>query len=71
MDVIAIDFETANNHASSACQLAAVVVRDSQIVSEHSWLIRPPRMFFSPRNIEIHGIRPEAVREAPTMEQVW
>lgn len=71
MDVIAIDFETANNHASSACQLAAVVVRDSQIVSEHNWLIRPPRMFFSPRNIEIHGIRPEAVREAPTMEQVW
>lgn len=71
MDVIAIDFETANNHASSACQLAAVVVRDSQIVSEHSWLIRPPRMYFSPRNIEIHGIHPEAVREAPTMEQVW
>lgn len=71
MDVIAIDFETANNHASSACQLAAVVVRDSQIVSEHSWLIRPPRMYFSPRNIEIHGIHPDAVRDAPTMEQVW
>ena len=71
MDVIAIDFETANNHASSACQLAAVVVRDSQIVAEHSWLIRPPRMYFSPRNIEIHGIHPEDVREAPTMEQVW
>ena len=71
MDVVAIDFETANNSASSACQLAAVVVRDSQIVSEHSWLIRPPRLFFSPRNIEIHGIRPADVRDAPTMEQVW
>lgn len=71
MDVVAIDFETANNRADSACQLAAVVVRDSQIVSEHSWLIRPPRMYFSPRNIAIHGIRPEDVRQAPTMEQVW
>lgn len=71
MDVVAIDFETANNSASSACQLAAVVVRDSQIVAEHSWLIRPPRLYFSPRNIEIHGIRPADVRDAPTMEQVW
>ncbi len=71
MDVVAIDFETANNRADSACQLAAVVVRDSQIVSEHSWLIRPPRMYFSPRNIAIHGIRPEDVSQAPTMEQVW
>lgn len=71
MDVVAIDFETANSRADSACQLAAVVVRDSQIVSEHSWLIRPPRMYFSPRNIAIHGIRPEDVDQAPTMEQVW
>lgn len=71
MDVVAIDFETANNRADSACQLAAVVVRDSQIVSEHSWLIRPPRMYFSPRNIAIHGIRPADVEQAPTMEQVW
>lgn len=71
MDVVAIDFETANSRADSACQLAAVVVRDSQIVSEHSWLIRPPRMYFSPRNIAIHGIRPQDVLQAPTIEQVW
>lgn len=71
MDVVAIDFETANGQASSACQLAAVVLRDSQIVAEHSWLIRPPRMYFSPRNIAVHGIRPEDVLDAPSMEQVW
>ncbi len=71
MDVVAIDFETANHHASSACQLAAVVVCNSEIVAEHSWLIRPPRMYFSPRNIDIHGIGPSDVRDAPTMEQVW
>ncbi len=71
MDVVAIDFETANGQASSACQLAAVVVRDSQIVTEHSWLIRPPGMYFSPRNIAVHGIRPKDVLDAPDMEQVW
>jgi DNA polymerase III subunit epsilon len=71
MDFVAIDFETANRQANSACQLAAVVVRDSQIVAEHSWLIRPPRMYFSSMNIAIHGIRPEDVRNSPTMEAVW
>jgi DNA polymerase III subunit epsilon len=34
-------------------------------------LIRPPRMYFSPRNISIHGIRPKDVESAPTIERVW
>ncbi len=71
MRFVAIDFETANNGADSACQLAAVVVRDGAIAAEHSWLIRPPRMYFSPRNISIHGIRPKDVECAPTMEGIW
>ncbi len=71
MDFVAIDFETANRQPSSACQLAAVVIRNSEIVEEHCWLIRPPRMYFSPINISIHGIRPENVVEALTMEGVW
>ncbi len=71
MRFVAIDFETANNQADSACQLAAVVVRNGEIASEHSWLIRPPRMYFSPRNVSIHGIRPRDVEDAPTMEGVW
>jgi DNA polymerase-3 subunit epsilon len=71
MRFVAIDFETANNRADSACQLAAVVVRDGEIEAERSWLIRPPRMYFSPRNISIHGIRPSDVEFAPTMQSVW
>jgi len=71
MDFVAIDFETANRQPNSACQLAAVVVRDSEIVAEHCWLIRPPRLFFSPMNISIHGIRPADVADALTMEGVW
>jgi DNA polymerase III subunit epsilon len=71
MRFVAIDFETANNRADSACQLAAVVVQEGKIAGEHSWLIRPPRMYFSPRNISIHGIRPKDVESAPSMERVW
>lgn len=71
MDFVAIDFETANGNSNSACQLAAVVVHDSSVQAEHSWLIRPPRSYFSPRNIAIHGIRPRDVADAPTMGLVW
>ena len=71
MDFVAFDFETANSRSDSACQLAAVSVRSGQIVAERCWTIRPPRLYFSPRNISIHGIRPEQVVDAATMEQLW
>lgn len=71
MDFVAIDFETANNSANSACQVAAVVVRNSEIIDEQCWHIRPPRMYFSSRNIAIHGIRPSDVQTAPTMAELW
>lgn len=71
MDFVAIDFETANQRPNSACQVAAVVVQDSQIVEERAWLIRPPSNYFAPINISVHGIRPQDVENAPSMEQVW
>ena len=71
MDFVAFDFETANHRSDSACQLALVSVRQGVIEAEHSWLIRPPRMYFSRRNIAIHGIHPEHVTQAQTMEQLW
>lgn len=71
MDFVAIDFETATHNANSACQLAVVRVQDSKIVDENSWLIRPPRLYFSPRNIAVHGIRPRDVADSPTMEALW
>ncbi len=71
MRFVAIDFETANARPDSACQLAAVVVQDGNIVDEFCWLIRPSRMFFSRRNIEIHGITPQMVANAPGMAEIW
>lgn len=71
MEFVAIDFETASSNSNSACQLAAVTVSDGEITHEQSWLIRPPRLYFAPRNIAVHGIRPSQVRDAPSMADIW
>jgi DNA polymerase III subunit epsilon len=71
MDFTAIDFETANQRRDSACQLAAVVVQDGQIVDRQMWLIRPRPFYFNFRNIEVHGIQPERVAEQPEFGEIW
>ncbi len=71
MDFVAIDFETASNNPNSACQLGLVIVRQGRVHQELDWLIRPPRLYFSPRNTAIHGIRPKQVADAPSMEELW
>lgn len=66
IDFTAIDFETANNHASSACSVGLVKVRGGAVVDRATWLIQPPAAHaeFLPFNIRIHGIRPEQVVDA-------
>lgn len=70
MNFIAMDFETANHQSHSACSLALVKVENSQIVDEFYTLIQPETPFFW-RNIQIHGIRPEDVQQAPKFPDVW
>lgn len=67
----AIDFETANRRSDSACQLAAVVVREGKIVDSFMWMIRPTPLFFSQQNIRIHGITPEQVRGESDFGELW
>ena len=71
MDFIAIDFETATRRADSACQLAAVQVKDGQIVDEKAWLIRPRPFSFDAHNIAIHGIRPQDVQHEREFGDLW
>ena len=70
MNFIAMDFETANHEKHSACSLALVMVRKSKIVGEYYSLIKPETPFFW-RNIQIHGIHPEDVANAPKFPTVW
>ncbi|TDP95882.1 DNA polymerase-3 subunit epsilon [Leucobacter luti] len=66
VDFTAIDFETANNHPSSACSVGMVRIRDGKVVEQAYWLIRPPVAHpqFLPFNIKIHGITPAMVETA-------
>ena len=58
LDFTAVDFETANSSAASACSVGLVKVRNGRVVDEASWFIRPPSGYdhFSEWNTRIHGI---------------
>lgn len=72
MDYCAIDFETANRYASSACSVGLVKFGpEGNVLDEYYSLIRPPVLAFDPLNISIHHILPEDVEDAPTMEGIW
>jgi len=67
LDFTAIDFETANNSAASACSIGLVKVRDGRVVDQAYWLIRPPlgHDAFLEWNVRIHGIMQADVADAP------
>ncbi|MFP3590972.1 3'-5' exonuclease [Chryseobacterium sp. SIMBA_038] len=72
MDFCAIDFETATNDRSSACEVGVCVVQDSKIVETKTWLIKPPSFpYFSQYNIDVHGIVPNDVKNSPTFDEIW
>lgn len=72
MDFCALDFETATHERNSACELGICIVQDSKIVETKTWLIKPPSFpYFNQRNIDVHGIFPDDVKDAPTFEDIW
>lgn len=66
LNFTAIDFETANSSAASACSVGLVKVRDGKVVERVGWFIQPPvgHDAFQAWNIKIHGIRPSDVAGA-------
>ncbi len=58
LDFTAIDFETANGNAASACAVGLVKVRDGLVVDRFSTLVRPTAPYdeFWEWNTRIHGI---------------
>ena len=68
---ITIDFETANLYLSSACSVGIAVVDGLEIVDTFDSFIKPPIMFFEESNIEVHGITPGKVENAPTLDELW
>lgn len=72
MDFVALDFETATHERNSACEIGICIVEHGKIVETKTWLIKPPSYpYFNPRNINVHGITPLDVANAPTFDEIW
>lgn len=73
MRTVAIDFETANYPRNSAIALGLSVIENDKIVETKSWLFRPPgtRIYIRPDFIDIHGIRPEHLKDKPDFSGIW
>jgi len=67
--VVALDFETADKYADSACALGLVRIEDGFIVDSLYHLIRPPRsrVYFT----EIHGLSWPLLKDEPSFEELW
>lgn len=65
----AIDFETANYNAESACAIGMVVVDNGRIVHRAYHLIRPPTREFT--FTHIHGLRWSDVQDEPAFDEIW
>lgn len=66
---LALDFETANYHRSSACSIGLVLIENGQIVLRFKRLIRPPTLEFS--FTYLHGISASDVICQPTFAELW
>jgi DNA polymerase-3 subunit epsilon len=66
---VAIDFETASNTADSACAVGVVRVEEGRVVDSWSSLIKAPYDVYM--FTEIHGIRAEDCKDAPTFGEIW
>jgi DNA polymerase III subunit epsilon len=65
----AIDFETANYGADSACAVGVVIVEGGRIVRRMHEMIRPPSSQFV--FTYIHGLTWNDVKKAPAFDEVW
>lgn len=73
LDFIAIDFETANEQRASACAVALIFFKKGKVFEEYTWLIRPAKEmnYFSPFNVQIHGINKKDVQNEPEFNEIW
>ncbi len=69
MNLLAIDFETADHGPDSACAVGLVKITNGRIISTRHHLIRPPRRTFTFSHI--HGISWEDVRSQPDFGTLW
>ena len=67
--VVALDFETSDKYADSACALGMSRIEGGQVVADWYRLIRPPRsrVYFT----EIHGLTWDMLKDQPRFIDLW
>jgi len=71
MKFTAIDFETANNHADSACSIGIVQVEQGVLTHKQVHLIKPPYTGEQWLFTYIHGLTYSDVAKALTFGELW
>ena len=69
-DYTVVDIEAPNNKHHSLCQIAVMEVKDDKVVWEYDSLVNPEEEF-DQECIDIHGIYPEDVADAPSFDEIW
>ncbi len=71
MNYVAIDFETANQNADSACAIGlSRFDQDGRQTESYYRLIRPPVMYFDPVCMAVHHLTPADCRWQPTFDEL-
>ena len=65
LSFIVLDFETATHERASVCEVGLCFVKDGQIMSSPSYLMRPSGNVYDTANIAVHGITPDMTANAP------
>jgi DNA polymerase-3 subunit epsilon len=70
-DFVAIDFETANKHTTSACSIGLTKVVRGRVADSRAFLIRPPTDEFGYYETRVHGLRWRDCKNSPTFGELW
>ena len=70
MRTVAFDVETPNMRNDAICSIGISVFEDGRLKGAGHYLV-DPETDFDAINVYIHGIRPEAVAQAPTFPELW
>ncbi len=71
LNFAAIDFETANGNPCSVCSVGVVIVKNGEIKEKFYKLIHPVPNYYSPANVQVHGLTKADTEDADTFPEVW
>ena len=72
MELVGLDFETANPNSGSICAVGAALLENGKLTKTCEWLVRPHASvdWMLPKFTEIHGIEYLELRESPEFPEI-